>query len=232
MKVTRYFIAIAIISLILIPSIALAGEYTPDESATIYAQVLDSGGNPVNDATATLTLWDTDGNKELDAVNMTYIAGSQGLYEYDFTIPSELGVYVAEVVTVNPTGYGSGELHVVEAAGGNDTCSVNATTIWGEDSTGYTDSSTFGGLINYILGGGIMEFGLPQIIFALGLLGFALWKKGWVRVLLAICIIIWGVFAMSYDIKIAAPLLAIGTILFFMDILKMIQQYRASKEEA
>lgn len=74
--------------------------------------------------------------------------------------------------------------------------------------------------------------GLPQVIFVLGLLGFALWKTHWIRVLLSICLIIWGVFAMPYDIKIAAPLVAIGTMLLVMGTMNMISQYRQSREEA
>jgi hypothetical protein len=72
--------------------------------------------------------------------------------------------------------------------------------------------------------------GLPQIIFALALCGFALWKTGWVRVLLALCIIIWGVFTMPYDIKIAAPLLAIGTVLFVMATINLIGRMRQERE--
>lgn len=73
--------------------------------------------------------------------------------------------------------------------------------------------------------------GLPEIIFALGLCGFALWKTGWIRVLLSICIIIWGTFAMSYDIKIAAPLVGIGAVLFIMATINLIGQYKQSREE-
>lgn len=218
------FIAPLLLLLIflLVPSIVSADEYTPNEAATIYAQVLDGSGNPVNNATATLTLWDSAGNKELDGVSMTYITSSQGLYEYDFTVPSELGVYVVEVVTANPTSYGSGEIHVVETVGVNATCSTNGTAIWSEPTSNYTDSLTFGGLLNSIFGGDDMT--LPQVFFILGLLGFALWKKGWIRTLFSVCIIIWGVFSMSYDIKIAAPLIAIGSILFIQAIVKLIQQ--------
>lgn len=68
--------------------------------------------------------------------------------------------------------------------------------------------------------------GLPEVILVVALLGFALWKKGWPRIILSICIIIWGTFAMSYDIKIAAPLIAIGSVLFIQATLKQIQQAR------
>jgi hypothetical protein len=57
----------------------------------------------------------------------------------------------------------------------------------------------------------------------LGLCGFALWKKGWLRVVLTLCIITWGVFAVSYDIKIAAPLIILGAVLFVMAILNLIR---------
>lgn len=68
--------------------------------------------------------------------------------------------------------------------------------------------------------------GIPSIMFVAALCGFALWKKDWIRILLSICIIIWGAFAMQYDVKIAAPLLALGTILFIMSIMKRIQTAR------
>jgi len=68
--------------------------------------------------------------------------------------------------------------------------------------------------------------GILDILFVLALMFFALWKTGWLRVILSICIIIWGVFAIPYDIKVAAPLLAIGTVLFIMGILSVIKSYR------
>ena len=63
--------------------------------------------------------------------------------------------------------------------------------------------------------------GLPQIIFIIALCFFALWKTSWIRLLLAICILIWGVWAVPYDIKIGAPLIAIGTVLFFLSLMKV-----------
>jgi len=68
--------------------------------------------------------------------------------------------------------------------------------------------------------------GLSEIVFILGLCAFALWKTGWIRTVLSICIIIWGVFAMPYDIKIAAPLTSVGVILFIIAVLNHIKQYR------
>jgi len=64
--------------------------------------------------------------------------------------------------------------------------------------------------------------GLPQIIFVLVLMGFALWKTSWIRVLLSLCLITWGAFAMPYDIKIAAPLVAVGLMLFIIGVMNII----------
>ena len=72
--------------------------------------------------------------------------------------------------------------------------------------------------------------GIGNIILVMALLGFALWKKGWLRIILSICIIIWGVFYISYDIKIAAPLIAVGAVLFIQAILKQIQYAREQAE--
>ena len=74
-----------------------------------------------------------------------------------------------------------------------------------------------------LIGSGL---GILDIIFMLALIGFALWKKGWIRIILSICIMVWGTFSLQYDIKVAAPLLAAGSVLFIQAILKQIQQAR------
>jgi branched-subunit amino acid transport protein AzlD len=71
--------------------------------------------------------------------------------------------------------------------------------------------------------------GIPEIMIAITFLGLASWKKTWIRVILSLGLIIWGVFFMPYDIKIAAPLLGIGAVLFFMGILNLIKQYRGGE---
>jgi len=75
-------------------------------------------------------------------------------------------------------------------------------------------------------------FGLLEMMMVIALIVVACWKKSWIRVLLALCIIIWGIFAMEYDIKVAAPLLAIGTVLFIMGTLNLVERYREAREEA
>lgn len=74
--------------------------------------------------------------------------------------------------------------------------------------------------------------GIPQMIVILALMGFALWKKSWIRLTLSLCLIIWGIFAIPYDIKVAAPLIGIGTVLFIMGTLNLITQYREHGDEA
>jgi len=63
--------------------------------------------------------------------------------------------------------------------------------------------------------------GIAEIMFVLGLMALAFWKTSYLRVILAICIIIWGVWALPYDVKIAAPLVAIGSGLFIAGIIKV-----------
>ena len=165
---------VLILFLVLIPKTVLAAsQYVPEEEGTIYAQVLGGDGSPINDATVTLTLWTSAGVKVIDGVSMTYIAETQGLYKYDFTAPATEGVYAAEVVTANPTGYGSTEIHITEAAAGGG---ASASDIWEEDLTVYTDPDTAGGMISNALGGNIMRLILFGIM-ALALLALFFWKK-------------------------------------------------------
>jgi membrane-bound ClpP family serine protease len=74
--------------------------------------------------------------------------------------------------------------------------------------------------------------GIPQMIVILALLWGALWKQGWLRVVLSLCLLIWGTFAISYDIKVAMPLIGIGIVLFIMGTMKLINQSREDQEEA
>lgn len=73
--------------------------------------------------------------------------------------------------------------------------------------------------------------GIPQMIVILALLWGALWKQGWLRVVLSLCLLIWGTFAISYDIKVAMPLIGIGIVLFIMGTMKLISQSREDQEE-
>jgi hypothetical protein len=72
--------------------------------------------------------------------------------------------------------------------------------------------------------------GIPEIILVLAMLGFALWKKGWIRLILCLGIITWGIFFISYDAKVAAPLLGVGVVLFILGIMAQIQSTREAAE--
>jgi len=170
MKLVRYAIAV-VLFLVLIPTTVWASsEYAPDADGTIYVEVLDAAGDPVNDATVSLDLMDSDGNLELDGVSMDYIAGSDGIYKYDFTAPSDEGTYIA--VATCTEGQSTTEIQVVSPSG-------SAGDVWGEEFSGYTDTTTFGGLINDILGGGTMPMLFVLGMLALGLIiGFFIWRSG------------------------------------------------------
>mgnify|MGYP000209185516 CR=1 FL=1 len=99
-------------------------EYLPGEEGIIYAQVLYGDGTPANNALCNVTIW----NKEKLFVSnqeMKHIANSNGIYYYNFTVPENISVFLADVVCENPTAYGSAEFHV--RLGGQ--AQVNATEI-------------------------------------------------------------------------------------------------------
>jgi hypothetical protein len=74
--------------------------------------------------------------------------------------------------------------------------------------------------------------GIVNMMFAVALMGFGFWKKSWLRVILSVGLIIWGVFVMPYDIKVAAPFIGIGFILFIMGIFQAIEASKEAREEA
>ena len=72
---------------------------------------------------------------------------------------------------------------------------------------------------------------LVQLVLVLAICGFALWQRGWIRIILSVCIIIWAVWTMQYDVKIAGTLLGLGTLLFFKAILAKISNARETAKE-
>lgn len=72
-------------------------------------------------------------------------------------------------------------------------------------------------------------FGIPEVILVVSFLGIAAWKRTWIRVILSLGVIILGAFSISYDIRIGATLVSIGSILFIMGILNLIKQYRGGE---
>lgn len=71
---------------------------------------------------------------------------------------------------------------------------------------------------------------IVHVVIMLALCFFALWQAGWIRIVLSLGIIIWGVWALQYDVKIAGTLLGLGTLLFFMGIMAKISQSRADTQ--
>ena len=63
---------------------------------------------------------------------------------------------------------------------------------------------------------------LMQISVIIALMFFALWKRGWLRAILSLSLITWGAFMTPYDMKIAAPLIGVGTLLFFTSIFNLL----------
>jgi len=182
--------------LLLMPATVLATEYLqPGENGTLYAQVRYLNGTPANNATVNLTLWAANGTRVLDEVSMSYITGSRGIYHYNFTAPATVGVYAVDIITSNPTGYGSDEIHVSDInTTGSGNATVNVTAIWSESIAGYTDTGTFGGILNDFLGGGNMALmGVIGLCAFLMVIGF--WRKSqaimWVATLSWIAFAFW-----------------------------------------
>ena len=71
--------------------------------------------------------------------------------------------------------------------------------------------------------------GVPEVIIVVALLVLASWKKSWIRIITSIGIIIWGAYFTSYDIKWAAPVIAIGVVLFIIGILNIMSSHRTQE---
>jgi len=79
--------------------LALSGtEYSPNDLATIFTQVIDNQGVPVSNASCYLNIWNPliNGTHTYYAqdIAMIFNGNSDGLYYYDLTAPSTLGVYM------------------------------------------------------------------------------------------------------------------------------------------
>ena len=156
-------ILLGLILVLTVTSYTLATEYhQPGENGTIYAHVLYANGTPANNATLNLTLWRPNGTKELNSVGMSYITGSNGMYQYNFTTPNTVGVYAVDIVSANPVGYGTDEIHVLtlNLSCSNVTCNISGAVIW---NTTATIIGTFGEV-------------MPDLAFLLLLvIGFYIW---------------------------------------------------------
>jgi len=102
-------------------------------------------------------------------------------------------------------------------------------SIGGAAPTPIVDMSEMFALISGLIEG---PTGIVNMMFAVSLMGFAFWKRGWLRVMLAIALIIWGAYMTAYDMKIASPFIAVGSLLFIMAIFRLVENYKAEQQEA
>jgi hypothetical protein len=71
-------------------------EYSPNDAATLFLQLLDSQGFPIDNGLCWINIHSPVGNHSYTIQNapMINIVGDDGLYYYDMTAPSDLGVYM------------------------------------------------------------------------------------------------------------------------------------------
>jgi hypothetical protein len=106
------------------------GNTTVDQgdSVNIDAQVINfTDGSPLNSASSTITIYNPAGSKIVTGASMSYVSGSNGIYRYAYTVPTESGSYLYEVTAVqgSKTGYGSSNFEVRTI--GADTASTKST---------------------------------------------------------------------------------------------------------
>jgi len=182
----NFVICVAVFLVFLLSGTAVLAEgfgtdYTPGANGTLAVQVFYGNGTAANGATVTANMYASNGTKVLDGVSLTYISGSQGIYTYNFVVPSEEGVYLVEYISSNPTGYSSSEVNVSEAAGGGANITSSDIEDIAEGVVGYhisdlEDSTTLGGLLNLNLGGETMTLLIIVIIGLTLFLASFRWK--------------------------------------------------------
>jgi len=98
------------------PVIEIRGtEYQSGEVGTIYAQIRDADGTPINLANCTIRIYYPDRTLWVED-KLNYLYGSLGLYYYTFIVPSIEGVYSISVNCSNPEVYGFSTFHVARWA--------------------------------------------------------------------------------------------------------------------
>lgn len=86
-------------------------EYAAGEEGTVYAQVLYANNTPANSAACNISIYLRNSTIVSNA-SMNYIYGSRGGYYYNFTVPTNISVFMTDVVCSNPEAYGSSDFHV------------------------------------------------------------------------------------------------------------------------
>ncbi len=94
-----------------------ATEYQSGETAVLTVQVTDSVGDPINNATVILDMFDPNGNVMVDDTSMSYISSSDGLYKYTTTTSDTAGVYTytTKATASGDSSYSSHAFHVSPA---------------------------------------------------------------------------------------------------------------------
>jgi hypothetical protein len=77
-------------------------EYQAGASGTIWLQLLRNY-QPINDASCYVTAYYPDKSIYLNRTLMSYLAGSDGLYYYDLTVPSVQGIYMLSALCLTPS---------------------------------------------------------------------------------------------------------------------------------
>ena len=163
------------------------------------------------------------------AANITIIRGSTAGYPFSIfdgdAIYSGNGTYV-EVGSLGLSSY----TYYYRAWSQNEygISAVYAQASIGVEAEPGTDVSALTAMILSLIEG---PTGIVNMMFATALMGFGFWKKSWLRVVLSLALIIWGVFVISYDVKVAAPFIGIGFILFIMGIFQVITVSREARAE-
>ena len=162
------------------------------------------------------------------AANITVIRGSTSGYPWLITDGSAVYSGNATYVVVEDLNLSSSTYYYrawSQNEYGTSTGYAQASIGEGATTTDVTELMTL--LIGLIEG----PTGIVNMMFAVALMGFAFWKRGWLRVLMAASLIIWGVFMASYDMKIAAPFISVGTLLFMMTVLQLVAAARETTRE-
>ncbi len=77
-------------------------EYSAGEQGTLWLQLLRDYV-PINNATCYLKVYKPDKTMFLDNIDLNYLSNSDGIYYYDFTVPSTLGVYMVSATCYIPS---------------------------------------------------------------------------------------------------------------------------------
>ena len=108
-----------------------ATEYQSGETAKLTVQVQDADGTPVNSATTKITIYNPSNSAVVSDGVMTYLAGSSGLYYYDYLIPASVGVYTYQVNAEynGNNSYSSHAFHISPALNTITTLNTNLNTV-------------------------------------------------------------------------------------------------------